>query len=380
MFQQNKHYKVYNLIIEKRRKFQLEKSIDTEVHHIIPVCMGGDNSIDNLIRLTLREHYMMHLLLIYFVDSRSIHHRKLLSALNQMQRVKDKGVKTNSRLYAALKLKYRQRKHFYISNLELNKSIPIYDENELIPEGWYKGGLPKSDKWKESMSKKKKGILRPEISKEAKGKLWYYNPNTKELIQVQKNKSIPSGFILGHGGLLERDRKYKTYNNGLEQITITIGDFIPIGFKLGRLKDDVYHEKQKNKKKYDMSEQEKQESSTRMLSARIGKRKYYNEITLITKYFIEGKQPEGWLLGSTSKGNSGLKQTEKQKTASSSANKSLQEVWLVDGSYMVFNSTAEFINYFNIDRNNLYNKNVDSILFDLYSIKKLIRHRKNSQK
>lgn len=34
-----------------------------EVHHIIPRCMGGDNSKDNLVALTAREHFIAHLLL-----------------------------------------------------------------------------------------------------------------------------------------------------------------------------------------------------------------------------------------------------------------------------------------------------------------------------
>ena len=34
-----------------------------ERHHIIPKCLGGDNSKDNLVFLTAREHYLCHKLL-----------------------------------------------------------------------------------------------------------------------------------------------------------------------------------------------------------------------------------------------------------------------------------------------------------------------------
>jgi hypothetical protein len=35
----------------------------TEKHHILPRCMGGDDTAENVIRLTAREHYIAHLLL-----------------------------------------------------------------------------------------------------------------------------------------------------------------------------------------------------------------------------------------------------------------------------------------------------------------------------
>jgi hypothetical protein len=37
-----------------------------ELHHILPKCMGGNNNKTNLVRLTLREHYVCHLLLPNF--------------------------------------------------------------------------------------------------------------------------------------------------------------------------------------------------------------------------------------------------------------------------------------------------------------------------
>lgn len=35
----------------------------SELHHIIPVCMGGSNESSNLVRLTAREHILAHILL-----------------------------------------------------------------------------------------------------------------------------------------------------------------------------------------------------------------------------------------------------------------------------------------------------------------------------
>ena len=54
--------KIYNLIIEHRRnnKSTLEYS---ETHHIIPRSLGGNDSLENLVELSAREHYICHLLL-----------------------------------------------------------------------------------------------------------------------------------------------------------------------------------------------------------------------------------------------------------------------------------------------------------------------------
>ena len=35
----------------------------TEIHHIIPKCMGGTDDKSNLVKLTAREHYIAHKLL-----------------------------------------------------------------------------------------------------------------------------------------------------------------------------------------------------------------------------------------------------------------------------------------------------------------------------
>lgn len=379
MFITNRHSKIYQSIIDKRRIEVLEKSIDTEVHHIIPVSMGGTNDADNLIRLTLREHYMMHILLVFFVDTQTEYHYKMVSALHQMQRVKNKGVRASSRLYASLKLKYRKKKHFYISNIELNKTVPWYDLNEPIPEGWYKGGLPKTDEWKNSMSELKTGIPRPEISVMSIGKEWYHHPETQDLIQLYKGKEVPCGYIIGHGGLLDRERKYKFYNNGVDQITITMGDPIPDGYVNGVLKDESYFSMLESKKFYVMTNEEKQVRVNLLKDSRKGKTKYFNESTHEIKYFIKNEQPEGWRIGAN-RGYTTKPQTDAQKGAASIANSSLHEVWLKDGSYMKFNSMNDFLHHFNMDRNHVYHKNCDSILLEKYGIKKLIRHQKNSQK
>ncbi len=67
MFTDNKYTIWYFGIIENARKQSRKKTSSNyyERHHIIPKCkaFGGDNSKDNLVLLTAREHYICHLLL-----------------------------------------------------------------------------------------------------------------------------------------------------------------------------------------------------------------------------------------------------------------------------------------------------------------------------
>jgi len=52
-----------------------------EWHHITPRCLGGDNSEDNMVMLTGKEHFICHALLCYIYPNES----KLLYAFNMMK-------------------------------------------------------------------------------------------------------------------------------------------------------------------------------------------------------------------------------------------------------------------------------------------------------
>ena len=61
------YQKIYENIIQKVRflnRIKLKKDnpnyIYYERHHILPVCLGGNNNEKNLILLTAKEHYICH--------------------------------------------------------------------------------------------------------------------------------------------------------------------------------------------------------------------------------------------------------------------------------------------------------------------------------
>lgn len=58
--------KIYSELVEKCRLRGLDKrsvGYYTEIHHIIPRCMGGTNENSNLVMFSAREHFIAHLLL-----------------------------------------------------------------------------------------------------------------------------------------------------------------------------------------------------------------------------------------------------------------------------------------------------------------------------
>lgn len=78
MFEENKYHRWYMELMEKARNV---RSLDIkERHHVIPRCMGGPNTRDNIVELTPREHYIAHLLLPKFVKN-STHKAKMAYAL-----------------------------------------------------------------------------------------------------------------------------------------------------------------------------------------------------------------------------------------------------------------------------------------------------------
>lgn len=61
IFKINKYSKWYFDIIEKAKEKVIEEYF--EIHHIIPRSCGGTDNLDNLIKLTYREHFLCHWLL-----------------------------------------------------------------------------------------------------------------------------------------------------------------------------------------------------------------------------------------------------------------------------------------------------------------------------
>lgn len=112
MYLQNKYTSVYNNIIARAKSRDLPEEIYTEKHHIIPKGLGGSNSIDNLVKLTAREHFVCHLLLPKMVTG--IHKRNMSFALWSMitmdHSTSRARYKINSRMFQSIKIQVAKAK------------------------------------------------------------------------------------------------------------------------------------------------------------------------------------------------------------------------------------------------------------------------------
>ena len=85
MFLNNKYTFWYNNIIVKAKN-RNDNLGYTEKHHIIPKSLGGNDCEDNLVKLTLREHYLVHQLLVKMVEGKE--KQKMINAFWAMANIK----------------------------------------------------------------------------------------------------------------------------------------------------------------------------------------------------------------------------------------------------------------------------------------------------
>ena len=73
------YQRIHDEIISRARNRVIDDSVYYENHHIIPTSMGGNDDPDNKVKLTGKEHYLVHWLL-YKINP----HPKLAYAWHRM--------------------------------------------------------------------------------------------------------------------------------------------------------------------------------------------------------------------------------------------------------------------------------------------------------
>jgi hypothetical protein len=161
----NKYKKIYDAIIEKRKRNPIIGY--SEKHHIIPKCLGGTDSKENIIRLTAREHYLCHYLLTKIYKPNTINYYKMVNAfLMMIASPTNKQKRYTSRLYEYNKTKYSDYKKKSMSGVDNHQYGKIWICNKTekinrkickdddIPIGWCRGRnkWKKEDKIKNKMS------------------------------------------------------------------------------------------------------------------------------------------------------------------------------------------------------------------------------------
>ena len=103
IFLQNKYTTWYQKIISNRKNTPFLGY--TEEHHIIPKSLGGKNDNENLVRLSAREHFICHLLLVKMVSGQNKF--KMISAIHGMRYWKspnqERDIIINSKIFNKIK-------------------------------------------------------------------------------------------------------------------------------------------------------------------------------------------------------------------------------------------------------------------------------------
>jgi len=167
------YQKIYNQIVERAKNRVLKNY--TERHHIIPKCMGGDLKKDNLVRLTAREHFICHMLLVRIYP----HNSGLKQALWMM--INGAGGRKrycpSSKTYENIR-----REHSIIFGLrmsKINKGTPLSENHRLSISNALKGRKA-SQKCIEFASKPKtKSQIEKRVEK-----------MKKPILQYDKNKNF----------------------------------------------------------------------------------------------------------------------------------------------------------------------------------------------
>jgi hypothetical protein len=121
--------KIYNQLISKAKLECRKKTTGLyyERHHIIPKCIGGNESKDNLVLLTAREHYVAHKLLCkLYPDDDKLHF--------SLWRMMNPQTKNHIRSYNISSMEYEYRRQLHQEKIRKiglsNKGRQMTDEQK----------------------------------------------------------------------------------------------------------------------------------------------------------------------------------------------------------------------------------------------------------
>ena len=165
----------------------------TESHHILPRCMGGNDTKENIVKLTAREHFLCHMLLCeIYPQNYKLKHALFLMAIGK-QKIKPKKYVISSRVYERLREEYSQ----ILTGKKQSKKTKQKKSKSMI-EVWNK----KSNKEKIEISnkiwetRKKNGTDKPtnqqiqNISKALKGRKINWDRKVSKIIEQYSLEGI----------------------------------------------------------------------------------------------------------------------------------------------------------------------------------------------
>jgi hypothetical protein len=179
IFINNKYTNIYYRIIDRAKVRALTEY--SEEHHIIPKSLGGNNDKTNLVKLTAREHFICHLLLVKMTtgdDKRKMSYALWLMC-NLKNHLQPQRHVPNSNTYDVVR-----KNHSSVvsaSQRGIKKTYSSFggkkhtDKTKLLQSEIKTGsknpnfGVTQLPEWNESKSKAQKGIKKPAITCEVCG-------------------------------------------------------------------------------------------------------------------------------------------------------------------------------------------------------------------
>lgn len=178
------YIKIYKSLCDRGQIRVKEAGIIYERHHIVPRSFGGKNNKDNLTNLTLREHYMAHLLLVA-IYPKSPKMKKALFCmcfLGESKKMKYERYKPSNRTYESIRGDYIRSSsginspYYGIPLLEETKK-KISEARKGKPAPW--NSRPMSNETKKKIS---------EIRKSMKGSIKFSEEVCKRCSERQREE------------------------------------------------------------------------------------------------------------------------------------------------------------------------------------------------
>ena len=211
LFTKSKYTSIYFRIVEHRKSNPSTER--TESHHIIPKSLGGSDDPENLVDLTLREHWVCHRLLTKMTtgDDRS----RMAMALYYMANTKKYDVRS-SRVYEQAR---EERRNFQMTNTQWRNKLSIHSKKRFsIPENnpMYgrkhtedsKRRMSENSKGRQAWNKGKPGSTNPDaIRKALIGKRWVYTDGDRKYLDpVDAQLLVDKGWKWGIGPRKKRSK------------------------------------------------------------------------------------------------------------------------------------------------------------------------------